>query len=132
MLVENYIDEKELDQCKAGFMWKYVVEEKCTEGGRLTVITCETIHKTPSGFTFGTPYPFDTGRREDKTVDAVREAMLDLRAFACEVNVPVQEYESQTIIGQGVKGKVVQDFISDLARINRVLVVLDKTTKNKE
>lgn len=129
MLVENLIGEKELDQCKSGFTWKYVIEEKRTEGGRLTVITCETIHKTPFGFTFGTPYPFDSGRREDKTVDAIREAMLDLRAFACEVNVPVQEYESQTIIGQGVKGKVVQDFISDLARINRVLVVLDNNNK---
>ena len=129
MLVENYIGDKELDQCKAGFTWKYVVEEKCTEGGRLTVITCETIRKTPSGFMFGTPYPFDSGRREDKTVDAIRAAMLDLRAFACEVNVPVQEYESQTIIGQCVNGKVVQDFISDLARINRVLVVLDNNNK---
>ena len=126
MLVENKIGEKEFSQLKTGFTWKYVVEEKCTDGGRLTVITCETIRKTPSGITFGTPYPFDSGRREDKTVDAIREAMLDLRAFACEVNVPVREYESQTIIGQGINGKVVQDFISDLARINRVLVILDK------
>ena len=129
MLVENCIGGKELGQCKAGFTWKYVIEERRTNGGRQTVITGEIIHKSASNITFGMSYPFDSGRREDKTVDAIREAMLDLRAFACEVNVPVQEYESQTIIGQGVKGKVVQDFISDLARINRVLVVLDNNNK---
>ena len=126
MLVENQIGEKEFSQLKTGFTWKYVVEEKCTDGGRLTVITCETVRKTPSGITFGTPYPFDSGRREDKTVDAIREAMLNLRAFACEVNVSMQEYGSQTIIGQRMNGKVVQDFISDLARIDRVVVIVDK------
>ena len=126
MLVENLIGEKELGQLKAGFTWKYVVEEKRTDAGRLTVVTGETLRKTASGITFGMPYPFDSGRREDKTVDAIREAMLNLRAFACEVNVPMQEYGSQTIIGQGMNGKVVQDFISDLARIDRVVVILDK------
>lgn len=126
MLVENLIGEKELSQLKAGFTWKYVIEEKRTDGGRRTVITGETIHKSASGITFGRPYPFDSGRREDKTVDAIREAMLNLRAFACEVNMPVQEYGSQTIIDQGMNGKVVQDFISDLARIDRVVVILDK------
>lgn len=129
MLVENLIGEKELDQCKSGFTWKYVIEEKRTEGGRLTVITCETIHKTPSGFTFGTPYPFDSGRREDATVDAIREAMANLHDFAREANVSVREYGSRTIIGQDVTGKVVQDFIADLARINRVLVVNRAGTK---
>lgn len=126
MLVEDLIGEKELGQLKAGFTWKYVVEEKRTDAGRLTVVTGETLRKTASGITFGMPYPFDSGRREDKTVDAIREAMLNLRAFACEVNVPMQEYGSQTIIGQGMNGKVVQDFISDLARIDRVVVILDK------
>ena len=126
MLVENLIGEKELGQLKAGFTWKYVVEEKRTDAGRLTVVTGETLRKTASGITFGMPYPFDSGRREDKTVDAIREAMLNLRAFACEVNVPMQEYGSQTIIGQRMNGKVVQDFISDLARIDRVVVILDK------
>lgn len=126
MLVENLIGEKELGQLKTGFTWKYVFEEKRTEGGLQTVIIGETLRKTASGITFGMPYPFDSGRTEDKTVDAIREAMLNLRAFACEVNVPVREYGSQTIIGQGLGGKVVQDFISDLARIDRVLVVLDK------
>ena len=126
MLVENLIGEKELGQLKAGFTWKYVVEEKRTDAGRLTVVTGETLRKTASGITFGMPYPFDSGRREDKTVDAIREAMLNLRAFACEVNVPMQEYGSQTIIGQRMNGKVVQDFISDLARIDRVVVIVDK------
>ena len=126
MLVENLIGEKELGQIKAGFSWKYVVEEKRTDAGRLTVVTGETLRKTASGITFGMPYPFDSGRREDKTVDAIREAMLNLRAFACEVNVPMQEYGSQTIIGQRMNGKVVQDFISDLARIDRVVVIVDK------
>lgn len=126
MMVENCIGEKELDQCKSGFSWKYVIEEKRTDGGRLTVITGETLHKSASGITFGMPYPFDSGRREDKTVNAIREAMLNLRAFTCEVNVPVQEYGSQMIIGQRMNGKVVQDFISDLARIDRVVVILDK------
>ena len=126
MMVENYIGEKELDQCKSGFIWKYVLEEKRTDGGRLTVVTGETLRKTASGITFGMPYPFDSGRREDKTVDAIREAMLNLRAFACEVNVPMQEYGSQTIIGQRMNGKVVRDFISDLARIDRVVVIVDK------
>ena len=126
MMVENLIGEKELGQLKAGFTWKYVIEEKRTDGGRLTVITGETLHKSASGITFGRPYPFDSGRREDKTVDAIREAMLNLRAVACEVNVPVQEHGSQTIIGQRMNGKVVQDFISDLARIDRVVVILDK------
>ena len=126
MLVENLIGEKELGQLKAGFTWKYVVEEKRTDAGRLTVVTGETLRKTASGITFGMPYPFDSGRREDKTVDAIREAMLNLRAFACEVNVPMQEYGSQTIIGQRMNGKVVRDFISDLARIDRVVVIVDK------
>ena len=126
MLVENLIGEKELGQLKAGFTWKYVVEEKRTDAGRLTVVTGETLRKTASGITFGMPYPFDSGRREDKTVDAIREAMLNLRAFACEVNVPMQEYGLQTIIGQRMNGKVVQDFISDLARIDRVVVIVDK------
>ena len=129
MIVENYIGERELDQCKSGFSWKYAVEEKHTDGAQLTVITGEIIHKSASGIKFGRPYPFDSGRKEDKTVDAIREAMLNLRAFACEVNVPVQEYGSQTIIGQAMNGKVVQDFISDLARIDRVLVVLDNNNK---
>lgn len=126
MLVENYIGEKELDQCKAGFTWKYVVEEKCKDGGRQTVITGEIIHKSAFDIAFGMPYPFDSGRCEDDTVDAIREAMLNLRAFACEVNVPVRECDSRTIIGQGLNGKIVQEFIADLARIDRVLVVVDK------
>lgn len=127
MLVENYIGEKELDQCKAGFTWKYVIEEKLAEGARQTVVTGETVYKSASGITFGMPYPFDSGRREDKTVDAIREAMLNLRAFACEVNVPLWECGSGTIIGQGLNGNVVQDFIAGLTRINRVVVVVDKT-----
>ena len=127
MLVENCIGGKELDQCKAGFTWKYVVKEKSTNGGRQTVVTGETVYKSASGITFGMSYPFDSGRREDKTVDSIREAMHNLRAFACEVNVLVREYGSQTIVGQGLGGKVVQDFIADLARINRVLVVMDET-----
>ena len=126
MLVENYIGDKELDQCKAGFTWKYVVEEKCTEGGRQTVISGEVIHKSASGITFGMPYPFDSGRKEDKTVDAIRETMLNLRMFAAEVGVAVREIGSGVVIEQGVSGKVVQDFISELSRVDRVVVIICK------
>lgn len=126
MLVENYIGKKELEVCKVGFTWKYVVEEKSTDGGRQTVITCEIIHKSASGIACGRPYPFDSGRREDATVDAIRAAMTHLRDYAREWNVPEQEYGSRTIIGQEMTGQVVQDFIADLARINRVLVVVNR------
>lgn len=126
MLVENYIGEKELEVCKVGFTWKYVVEEKSTDGGRQTVITGEIIHKSASGIACGIPYPFDSGRREDATVDAIRAATINLHDVARETNVPVREYGSRTIIGQNMAGKAVQDFIADLARINRVLVVMNR------
>lgn len=126
MLVENCIGDKELDQCKAGFTWKYVIEEKCTDGGRRTVISGEVIHKSASGITFGIPYPFDSGRKEDKTVDAIRETMLNLRMVAAEVGVAVREIGSGVVIEQGVSGKVVQDFISELSRVDRVVVIICK------
>lgn len=126
MLVENYIGDKELDQCKAGFTWKYVVEEKVMDGGRQTVISGEVIHKSASGITFGMPYPFDSGRKEDRTVDAIRETMLNLRMVAAEVGVAVWEIGSGVVIEQGVSGKVVQDFISELSRVDRVVVIICK------
>ena len=126
MLVENYIGEQELDQCKAGFTWKYVVEEKVMDGGRQTVISGEVIHKSASGITFGMPYPFDSGRKEDRTVDAIRETMLNLRMVAAEVGVAVREIGSGVVIEQGVSGKVVQDFISELSRVDRVVVIICK------
>lgn len=127
MLIEHVIGEKELALCKMGFTWKYFVEEVCKNGIVYTVISFEMLYKTPSCIRIGIPFPFDSGRRENVTVDAIRDCMFNLKALANEANVAVQEYDDRTVIAQGIKGGVVQDFIANLAKINRVLVVVERT-----
>ena len=122
---------EEFAVCKRGFNWRFDFEEEpVAEGGKRTVVRCQLLLKTASDLKqIISPYPYDAGRREDASCEAIREAVGAAYLTGRENGVEVCECESTTIIEEGIDGEVVRGFADDLAKINRVIVVMNAMTK---
>lgn len=117
---------EEFTVCKRGYNWRFdFVEEIGADGGKRTVVRCQLLFKTVSDLKqIISPYPYDAGRREDASCEAIREAVGAACLTGRENGVEVCEDGSTTIIEEGVDGEVVRGFADDLAKINRVIVVI--------
>lgn len=122
---------EEFAVCKRGFNWRFDFEEEpVAEGGKRTVVRCQLLFKTVSDIKqIISPYPYDAGRREDASCEAIREAVGAAYLTGRENGVEVRECGSTTIIEEGIDGEVVRGFADDLARVNRVIVVMNAMTK---
>ena len=119
---------EEFTVCKRGYNWRFdFVEEIGADGGKRTVVRCQLLFKTVSDLKqIISPYPYDVGRREDASCEAIREAAGAAYLTGRENGVAVRECGSTTIIEEGVDGEVVRGFAEDLAKINRVFVVMGR------
>ena len=117
---------EEFTVCKRGFNWRFDFEEEpVAEGGKRTVVRCQLLFKTVSDLKqIISPYPYDAGRRENASCEAIREAVGAAYLTGRENGVEVRECGSTTIIEEGIDGGVVRGFADDLAKINRVIVVM--------
>ena len=117
---------EEFTACKRGYNWRFDFEEEIgADGGKRTVVCCQLLFKTVSDLKqIISPYPYDAGRREDASVEAIREAVGAAYLTGRENGVEVRECGSTTIIEEGIDGGVVRGFADDLAKINRVIVVM--------
>ena len=122
---------EEFTACKRGYNWRFdFVEEIGADGGKRTVVRCQLLFKTVSDLKqIISPYPYDAGRREDASVEAIREAVGAAYLMGRENGVAVRECGSTTIIEEGIDGEVARGFAEDLAKINRVIVVMHPMTK---
>ena len=121
---------KEFAVCKRGFNWRFDFEEEpVADGGKRTVVRCQLLLKTASDLKqIISPYPFGQ-RREDVCCEAIREAVGAAYLTGRENGVAVRECGSTTIIEEGIDGEVTRGFADDLAKINRVIVVMNAMTK---
>lgn len=119
---------EEFTVCKRGYNWRFdFVEEIGADGGKRTVVRCQLLFKTVSDLKqIISPYPYDVGRREDASCEAIREAAGAAYLTGRENGVEVRECGSTTIIEEGINGEVVCGFAEDLAKINRVFVVMGR------
>lgn len=117
---------EEFTKCKRGYNWRFDFEEEIgADGGKRTVVRCQLLFKTVSDLKqIISPYPYDAGRREDASCEAIREAVGAACLTGRENGVEVYEHGSTTIIEEGVDGEVVRGFADDLAKINRVIVAM--------
>ena len=122
---------EEFAVCKRGFNWRFDFEEEpVAEGGKRTVVRCQLLLKTASDLKqIISPYPYDAGRRENASCEAIREAVGAAYLTGRENGVEVRECGSTMIIEEGIDGEVVRGFANDLARVNRVIVVMNAMTK---
>ena len=122
---------EEFTVCKLGFNWRFDFEEEpVADGGKRTVVRCQLLFKTASDLKqIISPYPYDAGRREDASCEAIREAAGAVYLTGRENGVEIRECGSTTIIEEGIDGEVVRGFADDLAKINRVIVVMNVMTK---
>lgn len=122
---------EEFTACKRGYNWRFdFAEEIGADGSRRTVVRCQLLFKTTSDLKqIISPYPYDAGRREDASCEAIREAVGAAYLTGRENGVEVCECGSTTIIKEGIDGEVVRGFADDLARVNRVIVVMNAMTK---
>ena len=121
---------EEFTVCKLGFNWRFDFEEEpVADGGKRTVVRCQLLLKTASDLKqIISPYPFGQ-RREDVCCEAIREAVGAAYLTGRENGVAVRESGSTTIIEEGIDGEVARGFAEDLAKINRVIVVMNAMTK---
>ena len=121
---------EEFTVCKLGFNWRFDFEEEpVADGGKRTVVRCQLLLKTASDLKqIISPYPFGQ-RREDVCCEAIREAVGAAYLTGRENGVEVLECGSTTIIEEGIDGEVARGFAEDLAKINRVIVVMHPMTK---
>lgn len=121
---------EEFTACKRGYNWRFDFEEEIgADGNKRTVVRCQLLFKTVSDLKqIISPYPFGQ-RREDVCCEAIREAVGAAYLTGRENGVEVCECESTTIIEEGIDGEVVRGFADDLAKINRVIVVMNAMTK---
>lgn len=119
---------EEFTVCKLGYNWRFDFKEEIgADGGKCTVVSCQLLFKTDSDLKqIISPYPYDTGRREDSCCEAIREAVGSAYLTGRENGVEVRECGSTTIIEEGINGEVVCGFAEDLAKINRVFVVMGR------
>ena len=132
MLVKNGASfTKEFTVCKRGYNWRFdFAEEIGADGSRRTVVRCQLLFKTTSDLKqIISPYPYDAGRREDASCEAIREAVGAAYLTGRENGVEVRECGSTTIIEEGIGGEVVCGFADDLVKINRAIVVMHPMTK---
>ena len=122
---------EEFAVCKRGFNWRFDFEEEpVADGGKRTVVRCQLLLKTASDLKqIISPYPYDAGRREDASCEAIREAVGAAYLTGRENGVEVRECGSMTIVEEGIDGEVARGFAEDLAKINRVIVVMHPMTK---
>ena len=131
MFVKNSTSfTEEFAVCKRGFNWRFDFEEEpVADGGKRTVVRCQLLLKTASDLKqIISPYPFGQ-RREDVCCEAIREAVGAAYLTGRENGVEVLECGSTTIIEEGIDGEVARGFAEDLAKINRVIVVMHPMTK---
>ena len=122
---------EEIIVCKRGYNWRFdFVEEIGADGGKRTVVRCQLLFKTVSDLKqIISPYPYDAGRRENASCEAIREAVGAAYLTGRENGVAVRECGSTTIVEEGIDGEVARGFAEDLAKINRVIVVMHPMTK---
>lgn len=118
----------EFAKCKRGFNWRFDFDEGAAPGGgKRTVVRCQLLLKTASDLKrIISPYP--TGLREDSSCEAIRDALGAAYMTGRENGVEMLEIGPTTIIDEGVDGDVVQGLADDLAKINRVIVVMNAMT----
>ena len=119
---------EEFVKCKRGYNWRFDFEEEIgADGGKRTVVRCQLLFKTVSDLKqIISPYPYDVGRRENASCEAIREAAGAVCLTGRENGVEIRECGSTTIIEEGINGEVVCGFAEDLAKINRVFVVMGR------
>ena len=119
-----------VDCCKLGWNWRFIFsEDVSSDGSPVTIVTAklmwrgkyELCHDVLSGYVYG------EGRREDRIVDAIREAVDDFLWRARESGMMVREILDRSWFGKIVAGvlldsDVVRHFAASLASLNRVFV----------